>query len=78
MSEPKTVLFRMTIDQANFILDLLGQQPYVKVHGLIAQMQAQAKQQLEPDAGEQVLEAFAGMGAAARANGESQVIEQAG
>lgn len=77
MSEPKTVLFRMTIDQANFILELLGQQPYVKVHGLIAQMQTQAKQQLEPDAGEQVLEAFAGMGAA-RANGESQVIEQAG
>ena len=40
MSEPQTLLFRMTIEQANFILELLGQQPYVRVHGLIAQMQA--------------------------------------
>lgn len=77
MTEPKTLLFRMTIEQANYVLELLGQQPYVKVHGLIGQMQAQAKQQLEePDPSEQVLEAFAGMGAGA--SGDEKVIDQAG
>ncbi len=81
MSEPQTLLFRMTIEQANYILELLGQQPYVRVHGLIAQMQAQAKEQLQPDPGEQVLGALAGMGGppeASAAEDKVGVIDHAG
>lgn len=82
MTEPQTLLFRMTVPQANYILELLGRQPYVQVHGLIAQMQAQAKEQTQaPDPGEQMLGAMAGMGAmggAGGASGEPGVIDQAG
>ncbi len=75
MTEPKTLLFRMTIEQANYVLELLGEQPYVKVHGLINQMQTQARQQLDkPDPSDQVLDAFAGMGG----GGDEKVIDQAG
>jgi len=79
MIDPKTLLFRMTIEQANYILELLGQQPYVRVHGLIAQMQAQAKEQAQqPDEGDQVLEALAGMGGAGAGGEPGRVIDQAG
>ena len=78
MSEPQTLLFRMTIEQANYILELLGQQPYVRVHGLIAQMQAQAKEQQQPDPGEQVLGALAGMGGGPVDDEKSGVIDHAG
>lgn len=79
MTDPKTLLFRMTIEQANYILELLGQQPYVRVHGLIAQMQAQAKEQAQqPDEGDQVLEALAGMGGAGAGSEPGRVIDQAG
>lgn len=81
MSDPQTLLFRMTMDQANYILELLGQQPYVRVHGLIAQMQAQAKEQLEPDPSADVLGALAGMGGPPPAEVEESkvgVIDRAG
>lgn len=82
MSEPETLLFRMTIDQANLVLEALGQMPYIKVHRLIEQMQAQAKQQLEQraqdDAGAQVLSALAGAGGPGDGGGQGKVIDAAG
>jgi len=81
MSQPQALNFRMTLDQTNLVLTALGQQPYVQVAGLIAQLREQAKTQLEqPDPGQQVLQAFAGMGAAAPAPAadDDEVIEQAG
>lgn len=80
MSDPQTLLFRMTVEQANYILDLLGQQPYVRVHGLIGQMQSQAREQLQPapDAGSQLLGAFAGLGGGPEAGEQKGVVEQAG
>lgn len=69
--------FEMTVDQANTVLEALGAMPYVRVHRLVAQIQAQAKAQLEaPDAGQEVLQAFAAMGAARPR--PDDVVEQAG
>lgn len=80
MSQPQALTFRMTIEQTNLVLTALGQQPYVQVAGLIAQLQQQAKTQLEqPDPGQQVLQAFAGMGAARSAPAaDDDAIEHAG
>lgn len=81
MSQPQALTFRMTIEQTNLVLTALGQQPYVQVAGLITQLQQQAKTQLEqPDPGQQVLQAFAGMGAASPATTATSddVIEHAG
>lgn len=73
----ETLRFEMTVDQANTMLEALGAMPYVRVHRLIAQVQAQAKAQLEaPDPGQEVLRAFAGMGAGRPMSDD--VVEQAG
>ena len=66
----ETLRVEMTVDQINLVLEALGDKPFIRVHRLIAQIQAQAKAQLEqskaqlqqPDTGEEVLRAFAGMG----------------
>lgn len=45
----KTLTLQLTIDDANLILEALGNQPYVKVFSLITKFQAQASQQLVAD-----------------------------
>lgn len=45
----KTLTLQLTIDDANLILEALGNQPYVKVFSLITKFQAQASQQLAAD-----------------------------
>lgn len=40
------IKLNLTVDEANLILDALGQQPFVKVFGLIQKIQQQASQQL--------------------------------
>lgn len=71
----ETLRFEMTVDQINLVLEALGDKPFIRVHRLIAQIQAQAKAQLQqPDAGEEVLRAFAGMGGA-RTGVEPRTVE---
>ncbi len=41
----------LTLDEINQILEALGQQPFVKVHQLIAKIQQQATQQLQAQQG---------------------------
>lgn len=45
----KTLTLQLTIDDANLILEALGNQPYVKVFSLITKFQAQASPQLAAD-----------------------------
>ena len=45
----KIISLQLTIDDANLILEALGNQPYVKVFSLITKFQAQASQQLAAD-----------------------------
>lgn len=42
----KEVDLKLTVEEANVILNSLGNQPFVQVHQLIAKIQAQAGQQL--------------------------------
>lgn len=53
----------MTVDQINLVLEALGQQAYVRVHRLIAQIRAQAEAQLTaPHPGTEILQNIAAMG----------------
>lgn len=40
---------QLTIDEANLILEALGNLPFVKVYALIGKIQQQAGQQLSPE-----------------------------
>ena len=40
---------KVTIDEANLILEGLGQMPFARVYGLVAKLQEQAAQQLSKD-----------------------------
>lgn len=42
----KTITLNITVDEANIILDALGQQPFVKVYSLIGKIQQQASEQV--------------------------------
>ena len=42
----KELNFKVTLDEANLILEGLGQIPFAKVYTLVAKFQAQAQQQL--------------------------------
>ena len=46
MSTTQEIRLTLTIEEANLILESLGQQPFVKVHQLIAKIQQQASGQL--------------------------------
>lgn len=46
----KTLEIEVTIDEANIILEGLGQLPFVKVYELIAKIQQQASKQLNGQA----------------------------
>ncbi|APR88503.1 hypothetical protein A7982_13852 [Minicystis rosea] len=55
--EEKTINLTVTVDEANLILEGVGQLPFARVYGLITKVQQQASQQLggkpageEPDA----------------------------
>jgi len=41
------IKLQVTLDQANLILEALGEQPFIKVFELIKSIQTQAKQQLD-------------------------------
>lgn len=43
----KTIQLNLTIEQVNQILEALGNEPFVKVHDLIATIQQQASVQLQ-------------------------------
>ena len=43
----KTIQLEITVDEANLILEGLGQMPFVKVYELIAKLQEQARSQLD-------------------------------
>ena len=43
------ITLQLTIDEANLILEALGELPFAKVYGLIGKIQEQAGQQLSPD-----------------------------
>ncbi|MEM8962003.1 MAG: hypothetical protein AAGD38_11015 [Acidobacteriota bacterium] len=42
----KEIKFRVTVDEANLILEALGQMPFKQVFALIGQLQTQASEQL--------------------------------
>jgi hypothetical protein len=39
--------FEVSVDEANLILEGLGQLPFVRVYGLISKLQAQARRKLD-------------------------------
>jgi len=43
-----TIKFELTIDQTNIIFDSLSRMPYQTVVGLIAELQKQAQEQIQP------------------------------
>lgn len=43
----KELKFTLTLDEANLILQALGQQPFVQVHELIGKIQMQSEPQLQ-------------------------------
>ncbi len=45
----KEINLQITIDEANLILEALGNQPFVKVYALIGKIQEQAGQQLNAE-----------------------------
>lgn len=45
----KVITLKLSVEEANQILDALGQQPFVKVHQLIAKIQQQAESQLKEE-----------------------------
>lgn len=47
----KTVNLQLSIDEANLILEALGNLPFLKVYTLIAKIQDQANQQLRANGG---------------------------
>jgi hypothetical protein len=49
MSDNKTIQLELTIDEINLILEALGNEPFIKVHQLIAKIQQQASKQLQAD-----------------------------
>jgi hypothetical protein len=46
MNNRKEIKLTLSLDEANLILDALGEQPFAKVFGLIEKIQQQASQQL--------------------------------
>ena len=46
MNNKKEIKLTLSLDEANLILDALGEQPFTKVYGLIEKIQQQASQQL--------------------------------
>lgn len=44
--------FQLTVEEANLILDALGEQPFIKVHQLISKIQEQASRQLQSQSGD--------------------------
>ena len=48
----KEINLQITIDEANLILEALGNQPFVKVYALIGKIQEQAGQQLNAESGD--------------------------
>ena len=59
----KEINFKVNVDEANLILEGLGQIPYARVYALVTKIQEQAQQQLngenppgeEPEAGKPAL-----------------------
>ncbi len=49
----KDIKLIISVDEANLILDALGQQPFVKVFGLIQKIQQQASEQLNGESQQQ-------------------------
>lgn len=45
----KNLQFELTIEETNLILEALGQQPFVRVFGLIGKLQESARVQVEAD-----------------------------
>lgn len=45
----KEIELNVTVDEANLILESLGEQPFVKVFDLVAKLQQQARSQLGRD-----------------------------
>lgn len=45
----KTLNLQVTLDEANLVLEGLGQMPFAKVYGLVAKLQEQAAEQLKDD-----------------------------
>jgi hypothetical protein len=45
----KPIELALTLEEINVILEALGQQPFVRVHQLIAKIQQQATAQLQDD-----------------------------
>lgn len=45
----KEINLNITIDEANLLLEALGNQPFVKVYALIGKLQEQAGQQLNAE-----------------------------
>ncbi len=45
----KEITLTVTIDEANLILEALGEQPYKKIYALVAKIQEQATRQLKED-----------------------------
>lgn len=48
MADERILNFALTVDEANLILKYVGGAPYAEVSALIAKMQEQGKQQIEP------------------------------
>lgn len=46
----KEISLQLTIDEANLILEALGNLPFVKVYALIGKIRQQAGRQLSPEA----------------------------
>lgn len=42
------IRLELTLDETNLILEALGKEPFVKVHGLISKVRQQAQRCLEP------------------------------
>ena len=42
------IVLKVTLDEANLVLESLGNQPFVKVHELIGKIHQQAQRQVEP------------------------------
>ena len=62
----REIELRVSIDEANLILEALGNLPYVKVFGLIDKLQQQARQQLNAEVSPAMVE-----------NGAAPALEEA-
>jgi hypothetical protein len=45
----KTINLQLSVEEANLVLEALGNLPFSRVYALIAKMQEQARQQLQDD-----------------------------